>query len=93
MAHTTGFRRKTRQLFTRCKNEKTKLNELLKQYEIGKSIVVKINSSFHKGMPHYRFQGRVGKIVNKIGFVYYIDFPSLNKKLITNTAHIHELQN
>ena len=91
MAHTTGFRHGTRKLFKKHKGEKTNINQLLKEFKIGQTVSVNIDSSYHKGMPHYRFQGRKGIIMNKTNNTYFISFEKLKKNLITNSAHIYEL--
>ncbi len=64
MARSRGFRRKTRQLLTR--DSIRGLSYLLHEYRIGDKVVIDIDPREHKGMPHRRFQGKVG-IVEAIG--------------------------
>jgi large subunit ribosomal protein L21e len=69
-----GYRSGTRRLFKKELRErgKRKLSKLLYEYQPGSHVVVKIDSSVHKGMPHRRFHGRVGTIVNKRGRSYVV---------------------
>jgi large subunit ribosomal protein L21e len=69
-----GYRSGTRRLFKKQPREhgKMKLSKLLYEYQPGSQVVVKIDSSVHKGMPHRRYHGRVGTIVNKRGRSYVV---------------------
>jgi large subunit ribosomal protein L21e len=49
-----------------------KLNKLLYEYQPGSQVVVKIDSSVQKGMPHRRYHGRVGTVINKRGRSYVV---------------------
>jgi large subunit ribosomal protein L21e len=59
-----GIRRKTRYIFQR--NFVRGLSYLLHDYNVGDKVVITIDPSEHKGMPHRRFQGKVG-VVNSVG--------------------------
>jgi large subunit ribosomal protein L21e len=69
-----GYRSGTRRLFKKEPRErgKLKLSKLLYEYQPGSRVVVKIDSSVHKGMPHRRYHGRVGTILNKRGRSYVV---------------------
>jgi len=60
----SGIRRKTRYIFQR--KFVRGLSYLLHDYNVGDKVVITIDPSEHKGMPHRRFQGKVG-VVNSIG--------------------------
>jgi len=62
-----GYRKKTRSLLRKKPRERGKvgLSKILHEYKPGQKVVVKINSSVHKGMPHRRYHGRIGVITNK----------------------------
>jgi large subunit ribosomal protein L21e len=49
-----------------------KLSKLLYEYQPGTQVVVKIDSSVQKGMPHRRYHGRVGTVLNKRGRSYVV---------------------
>ena len=55
-----GYRRKTRKLLTLDKPRG--LSRLLEDYKPGDRVVIDIDPSQHKGMPHRRYQGRVGVV-------------------------------
>ncbi|MGA2308411.1 MAG: 50S ribosomal protein L21e [Candidatus Bathyarchaeia archaeon] len=69
-----GFRSSARRLLTKGIREhgKLRLSKLLHEYQPGTSVVVKIDSSVHKGMPHRRYHGKVGIILNKRGRSYVV---------------------
>jgi len=69
-----GYRSGTRRLFKKEPRErgKMKLSKLLYEYQPGTQVIVKIDSSVHKGMPHRRYHGRVGTIINKRGRSYVV---------------------
>jgi len=87
-----GFRHKSRTLLTRNPRErgKTSLTKILRGYEIGEKVVVKIDPSVHKGMPHRRFHGRVGVIVTKRGRSYVVHVPQgdATKEIIVRPEHL-----
>lgn len=69
-----GYRRKTRSLLRRKARQKGKtgLSKILREYGPGDRVVVKLNPSVHKGMPHRRFHGRVGIVESKRGRAYVV---------------------
>jgi len=69
-----GYRKKTRSLLRKKPRERGKvgLSKILHEYKPGQKVVVKINSSVHKGMPHRRYHGRIGVIANKKGRAYVV---------------------
>jgi len=69
-----GFRSSARRLLTKGIREhgKLRLSKLLHEYQPGTSVVVKIDSSVHKGMPHRRYHGKVGIVLNKRGRSYVV---------------------
>ncbi|MEM2761047.1 MAG: hypothetical protein QXU32_12200 [Nitrososphaerales archaeon] len=64
MPRSRGIRRKTRHIFQ--KRFVRGLSYLLHDYKPGDKVVIDIDPSEHKGMPHRRFQGKVG-IVDYVG--------------------------
>lgn len=87
-----GFRHKSRSLLTRNPRErgKTSLAKILHGYEPGEKVVVKIDPSIHKGMPHRRFHGRVGVIVTKRGrsYVVHVSQGDATKEIIVRPEHL-----
>jgi len=87
-----GYRRKTRYLLKRKPRErgKTGLSKLLREYEADEKVVVKLDPSVHKGMPHRRYHGRIGVIAEKRGKSYVVNVSQGNaiKEIIVRAEHI-----
>ncbi len=84
-----GLRAKTRDLYKR-RGPKISPNRLLKEFEVGQNVTIKINSSVHGGLPHRRFQNLSGKIVAKQGTAYVLNVMhgDKSKQVITTSAHL-----
>ena len=87
-----GYRRKTRSILRRKPRErgKTGLSKILYEYKRGEKVVVKLDPSVHKGMPHRRFHGRVGVIADKKGRAYVINVTQGKavKEIIVRPEHL-----
>jgi large subunit ribosomal protein L21e len=92
MKKSKGYRSATRHLLKKAPREhgKIRLSKLLREYQPGTSVVVKIDSSVQKGMPHRRYHGKVGTIVNKRGRSYVVDVPQGDaiKEIIVRPEHL-----
>jgi len=75
MVKSRGYRRKTRSLLRKKPRErgKLKLSRILYEYQPGDKVVIKIDPSVHKGMPHRRYHGKIGVIKAKRGRAYEIE--------------------
>lgn len=69
---------------------KTTLTKILHGYEAGEKVVVKIDSSVQKGIPHRRFHGRVGVVISKRGRSYVVHVPQgdATKEIIVRPEHL-----
>lgn len=87
-----GYRRKTRSILRRKPRErgKTGLSKILYEYKPGEKVVVKIDPSAHKGMPHRRYHGKIGVITNKRGRSYVVNVTQGKavKEIIVRPEHI-----
>ena len=94
MPKSQGFRRKTRKLFRKNprKRGKLSLSRLLKEYNAGDKVIIKIDSGIHKGMPHRRYQGKMATILNKKGKSYEVNVAQGDsiKKLYVRPEHLQE---
>ena len=92
MSKSKGFRKKTRSLLKKKPRERGKLglSRLLRSYMPGEKVVIKIDPSVHKGMPHRRYQGRVGVIVSKRGRAYEVSVTQGDavKEIIVRPEHL-----
>jgi large subunit ribosomal protein L21e len=87
-----GYRSKTRRLLKKKPREKGKirLGKLLCEYQPGNSVVIKIDPSVQKGMPHRRYHGKVGTIVGKRGRSYVVSVTQGDavKEIIVRPEHL-----
>jgi large subunit ribosomal protein L21e len=87
-----GYRRKTRYLLKRKPRErgKTGLSKVLREYEPTEKVVIKLDPSVHKGMPHRRFHGKIGVIAEKRGRSYVVNVSQGDaiKEIVVRPEHI-----
>lgn len=92
LAKSRGSRRRTRKLLSKSPRDRglPPLGALLREYKLDDKVVVKIDSSIHKGMPHRRYQGKIARIVEKRGKAYVIAIKDggKSKNIIARTEHI-----
>ncbi len=92
MRASKGFRRGTRR---RLKNKGHRLtvNERLKELEKGKKVCIVINPSVHDAMPHPRYQGKFGEVVDKRGKAYLVNIKDggKTKTIISYPEHLKEI--
>ncbi|MGD0145535.1 MAG: 50S ribosomal protein L21 [Nitrososphaerales archaeon] len=93
MAKSHGFRRRTRSLLKASKTKKG-LSNLLVEYSPKDRVVVKINPSQVKGMPHRRFNGLVGTVTEVGRRAVILDVPVGDKvkKLVARKEHIIRME-
>lgn len=87
-----GHQMSTRALLRKDPRErgKTTLSKILHSYTEGDQVVVKIDSSVQKGMPHRRFHGKVGVIMSKRGrsYVVHVTQGDATKEIIVRPEHL-----
>lgn len=92
MTNSKGFRTGTRHLLKKKPREKGKLrlSKLLHEYSPKSQVVIKIDPSVHKGMPHKRYHGKVGRIIKKRGksYVVRVTQGDTAKKIIVRPEHL-----
>jgi large subunit ribosomal protein L21e len=92
MRKSKGFRSSARRLLTKEPREhgKLRLSKLLYEYQPGTSVVIIIDSSVHKGMPHRRYHGKVGTVLNKRGRSYVVSVSQGDamKEIIVRPEHL-----
>jgi large subunit ribosomal protein L21e len=92
MKKSKGYRHGTRRLFKKAPREKGKIRigKLLYEYQRGNQVVVMIDSSVQKGMPHHRYHGRIGTIINKRGRSYVVNVTQGNavKEIVVRPEHL-----
>lgn len=92
MTKSKGYRAKTRSLLRRRPRErgKTGLSKILYEYKPREKVVVKIDPSVHKGMPHRRYHGKIGVVMNKRGRAYVVSVTQGKavKEIIVRPEHL-----
>ncbi len=88
MPRSKGYRRKTRSLLT--KKENRGLTSFLHDYKVEDKVVIDIDPSQVKGMPHRRYQGLVGTVeeVRRRSLVIKVPVGSKVKKIMARLEHV-----
>jgi len=83
-----GFRSKTRKKLE--KKQKTPITKFLQEFEIGQRVVIELEPSSQKGMPHPRFHGRIGEVIGKRGRSYIVAIKDGKKikQIISRPEHL-----
>ncbi|NWG11853.1 50S ribosomal protein L21e [Candidatus Bathyarchaeota archaeon] len=92
MKKSLGYRAGTRRLLRKEPREhgKIRISKLLHEYQPGSRIVIKIDPSIQKGMPHRRYHGKIGTIIDKRGRSYVVSVPQGDavKEIIVRPEHL-----
>ncbi|MEM1994296.1 MAG: hypothetical protein QXW32_02290 [Nitrososphaerales archaeon] len=94
MPRSHGYRRKTRRLLRVDGSKNRGLTPLLREYKVSEKVVIDINPSQVKGMPHRRFQGKVG-VVEEVGrrtLTIRVPIGDKVKKVIARLEHVKPLK-
>ncbi len=95
MPSSKGYRRHSRKLLTKKSGSRStpRPDTALLRYSLGEKVVVKIEPGTHGGMPHRRYQGKVGTITEKRGRSYVVEIRvgSMIKKIIARPQHLKSL--
>jgi large subunit ribosomal protein L21e len=69
---------------------KPKLGKLLIEYALGSQVIVKMDSSVQKSLPHKRFHGKIGTVLEKRGRGYVVSVAdgAAVKKIIVRSEHL-----
>jgi large subunit ribosomal protein L21e len=92
MRGSRGYRSGTRHLLKKAPRErgKIRLSKLLYEYEPKTRVVIKIDPSVHKGMPHRRYHGKIGTVINKRGRSYVVSVTQGDsvKEILVRPEHL-----
>ena len=85
---TSGPRRRTRDKLK--KKGKITVNQFLEEFKTGEKVIIKIESSSHRGMPHPRFKGKYGMVRGKRGRAYIVEIMDgrMKKNIITTAEQL-----
>jgi len=92
MRKSKGYRAGTRRLLRKEPRErgKVKVSKLLHEYAPGTRVIIKLDPSVQKGMPHRRYHGKVGTVIEKRGRSYVISVTQGDaaKEIIARPEHL-----
>ncbi|MBC7131130.1 50S ribosomal protein L21e [Candidatus Bathyarchaeota archaeon] len=92
MKKSKGYRSRTRSLLRKKPRErgKMRLSKLLYEYAVGSKVVIKIDPSVQKGMPHKRYHGKIGTVLCKRGRSYVVSVTQGDavKEIIVRPEHL-----
>ncbi|OKY79208.1 MAG: Ribosomal protein L21E [Candidatus Methanohalarchaeum thermophilum] len=87
-----GSRRGTRKKLKKDERKKglSSITESIRDFDVGQRVHIKIDSSVQKGMPHPRFHGKTGEVVEKRGRGYVVEVSdkSTKKKVTIRPEHL-----
>jgi large subunit ribosomal protein L21e len=88
-----GFRAGTRKKLGQ-KLKRPTITKFLEKFKIGQRVIIILEPSSQRGMPHPRFKGKMGKIVGKRGKSYIVEIKDINKtkKLISRPEHLKNIE-
>ena len=92
MRGSKGYYTGARRLLKKKHREKGRpqLGKLLIEYKVGSQVIVKMNSSTQKSLPHKRFHGKIGTVIEKRGRGYVVSVSQGDalKKIIVRSEHL-----
>jgi large subunit ribosomal protein L21e len=92
MKKSKGFRAGTRRISKKKPREsgKPKISKLLQEYVPGSNVIIKMDSSVQKSLPHKRYHGKIGTILNKRGRAYVVSVGQGNaiREIIVRSEHL-----
>ncbi|MFQ6087976.1 MAG: 50S ribosomal protein L21e [Candidatus Methanofastidiosia archaeon] len=92
MERSKGFRSKTRGKLrkrTRARGM-ISLSRILSDFKVGERVSIVIEPSIHKGMPHPKFHGLTGKVLERRGNSYLVEIRDGGKlkRVISRPEHL-----
>lgn len=96
MRGSKGYYTGARRLLTKKPRDKgkPKLGKLLVEYTVGSRVIIKMDSSVQKSLPHKRFHGKVGTVIEKRGRGYVVSVTKGDavKTIIVRSEHLEPYQ-
>lgn len=92
MKPSKGYCAGTRSLMKKAPRAKgkPKLTKFLTEHAVGSSVIIKIDSSQQKALPHRRYHGKIGEVVEKRGRSYVVRVAQGNalREIIVRPEHL-----
>ena len=89
-----GLRRKTRKILKKNARYRTPITKFLQEFSINERVLIKLEPSSQKGMPHKRFHGKIGRIIGRRGKSYIVEILDGNKRksIISRPEHLRRIE-
>jgi large subunit ribosomal protein L21e len=75
-----GFRTGTRRKFKKPHGQKFTVERYLTGFQVNQKVLIDIDPSSPKNIPHYRYKGKVGVVKKKRGRAYIVNIMLGNKQ-------------
>jgi large subunit ribosomal protein L21e len=75
-----GFRTGTRRKFKKPHGQKLTIERYLKEFKEKQRVLIDVDPSSSKNLPHYRYKGKTGTVVSKRGRAYVVSLKLGNKE-------------
>lgn len=85
-----GIRAKTRKKLAQKPGYRPTITKFLQEFKEGQRVIINPEPSSHSGMPHHRFKGKIGKVIERRGKSYIVEIIDGNKvkKVISKPEHL-----
>ena len=83
---------RTRNLSRHNKPSTLGISKLIKRFDVGSKVIISQKSNF-RNIPHPRYRGRIGTVVEKRGDAYVVEFSvskSIKRKVIVPQMHLEK---
>ena len=89
-----GFRTGTRRKFKKPHGQKFTVERYLKEFMPKQRVIIDVDPSSPKNIPHYRYKGKAGTVLNKRGrsYVVSIRIGDKDKTLMLRPEHLRPAQ-
>jgi large subunit ribosomal protein L21e len=86
------FSGRTRHLARHHKPSKLSVSDRIKSFDIGDSVAIVPKGSV-KNIPHPRYRGRIGKVIERRGSAYVVELWMMNakKRLTVPALHLNKI--
>lgn len=86
-----GLRRRSRNILSKSPRSRgiPPVARIIRKFEEGDSVSIKVEPSIKDGAPHIRFQGRTGKVVGTQGRAYKVQIYDGGKEKIILSDAVH----
>lgn len=88
-----GLRHRTRHRLKKAHRQKLRIRDYLQEFSPDEKVVISIDPSSHKGMPHPRFKGKIGVVKERRGRAYRCEIMvgTKRKEIIARPEHLRPL--